>query len=259
MKSQHTLWGLALVAAFIWTNGAHLAYGQAVEDEPALPPLEEMLAKALKNHPEIDEARAQLLQAQAKLDMVRLEIAHRITEYQKTWRTLELKAKTAEARLQEARAVNARAPGSISPSKMQVFETEVATARAEFSALQSHLPFLLGQTDPETPAPADVDGTRALAEEMLAYAREAYESAAALWEGGKEDQAPVLFWSKRILGAEERLQGMSADSAKRHRQRVQRLLNAVKERFEGGVATRMEYAAAQYYLTEADLLLEQRK
>ena len=66
-------------------------YTQAVTCPPtalfepeSIQELQDIIAKAMKNHPEVAAGRAKLLEAQANLDRVRLEVAQRIVEHHRT-------------------------------------------------------------------------------------------------------------------------------------------------------------------------------
>jgi hypothetical protein len=139
-----------------------------------------------------------------------------------------------------------------------VQKATVEAIRAELAGLKSQLPFILGQTAGPR-VRIDTEGERELAEQMKTHAQAAYEYAVALFDGGKAIQALVPYWSKRLMEAEELAQGESAAIAQRHLDRMQSLLGNVKARFESGVATRMDYAAAQHAVAEASLLLKRRK
>jgi len=249
-KSVTTLLAVMLVASLA---------GLGLASDPTIPELEEMISQAIRSHPEVVAARAQLLEAQAKLDSARLAVAQRIIEHQKIWRTTETQLRTEEAKLREMQTINERAPGSIPPPRMQVQEATVEAIRVDLLGLKSQTRFILGQVANESRSRVESDVERDLAEQMVTHAQTAYESAKALYEGGKDAPDVVPYWSRRLMEAEELAQGESAETAQRHLDRMQSLLETAKGRFEGGVTTAMSYAAARHAVAEAELLLKRRR
>ena len=105
-RTSTSAWMFLLVAGLAAGFQAHIAGGQTRESKPPSPPtadprsrgdseqtspqpptiqeLQDIIAKAMKNHPEVAAGRAKLLEAQANLDRVRLEVAQRIVEHHRT-------------------------------------------------------------------------------------------------------------------------------------------------------------------------------
>jgi outer membrane protein TolC len=61
------------------------------------------------------------------------------------------------------------------------------------------------------------------------------------------------------MEAEELLHSRSAAIARKHVERMQSLVGPIKEKFEAGVASQLDFADAQFSLSEANLLLSQRQ
>ena len=131
--------------------------------------------------------------------------------------------------------------------------------RVELAGLDSLFPFLVGSTAGEFTGRAQSDEANDLAQQMLLHAKAGYESALALQAHWLVPQQFIVIWSKRLMAAEERLNGPSVAAASRHVERMERQATPIREKFAAGTESQMSVADAQYAVAEAKLMLSQRK
>jgi outer membrane protein TolC len=135
--------------------------------------LEELIAQALRDNPDIRVAEAKTREAEAELNRVRLQVIQKVVAHQHTVETLQGGVRVAEASLAAAQAklkfaeaefsrtTELKKQNAISPSDLDASRAKVETARANLetakAALQSakadlakaqaELPYLLGKAN----------------------------------------------------------------------------------------------------------------
>jgi hypothetical protein len=116
------------------------------------------------------------------------------------------------------------------------------------------LPVLLAAPVPETKAPAEALRAK------LRAAAETYKLSFSIVKAGRRDALPedVYRWSRRWMEAAQEL-GEGKAAAEAHLERMRELKRLVKALLEGGLATALEAAAADYYVAEAEGWVAQRK
>ncbi len=136
------------LALFLVLTGVSLGLGQpqAPKDsaKPAKSKLEEMLAEALKNNPDIRVAVAKAAEAEAELNRTRLQVTQKVVtlyyaiETQKTTITLtEKKVKRVEMLVKTA---------TVSSEELEEARQTLTLAKAKLTELEAQLPALLGKT-----------------------------------------------------------------------------------------------------------------
>jgi hypothetical protein len=157
--------GLALVLIGV-SMGPGQEEGKAVK-EKAPPPkkedkdkagpgkskLEEMLAEALKNNPDIRVAAAKVAEADAELIRTRLQVTQKIVTLYHALDAQKKMVESLEAKLRRQRMANQSAPGSISNEELEAVEQLLTAAKAKLAELEAQMPALLGKA----PSTADPD------------------------------------------------------------------------------------------------------
>ena len=111
--------------------------------------LEELLATALKDNPDIRVAEAKLREAETQLSRVRLEVAQKVMVFRNDWAVQKAKIEEYEARLSEVeRLFESKA---ISQEDYRLGRVNVQVNRALLTKLEAELPYLLGRA-PQTAA-----------------------------------------------------------------------------------------------------------
>jgi hypothetical protein len=143
---------LALVLA-----GVALASGQAPRPNPpaAYPPaakprgeappakskLEEMLAQALKDNPDIRVAAAKLAGAEAELNRVRLQVAQKVLAFHSARDLARSDLTAAEAALARMQ----RLGSAVSRAELDAAQAAVVNAKAKLAAVEAEAPYLVGK------------------------------------------------------------------------------------------------------------------
>jgi Protein of unknown function (DUF1549) len=106
-------------------------------------PLEEMLAQAMKNNPDIRVAESKVREAEAELNRTQLQVTQKIVTLRHSLETQKNAVQAAEVNF---RFVRERFnTGTVPPSDMGTAEQTLVRAKAKLTALEAELPFLLGQ------------------------------------------------------------------------------------------------------------------
>jgi hypothetical protein len=134
---------LALVLA-----GTALAPGQAPapaaekpKGAPAKSKLEETLAQALKDNPDIRVAAAKLAEAEAELNRVRLQVAQKVLAHHHALDQAQAELRDAEQML----ARRQRLGGAVSAEELAAARTAVVLAKAKLAAVEAEAPYLVGK------------------------------------------------------------------------------------------------------------------
>jgi hypothetical protein len=158
-------------------TGAALAWGQpgAPKAQEKAPPakskLEEMLAKALKDNPDIRVAAAKLGEAEAELNRVRLRVMQKVVTLYHTIEMARADVATAERAL--ARMEKLSNNKVVSHEEVDAALAALAAAKAKLAAVEAEVPYVIGKQ----PQLADADAVRQRALYSLALMQ-----AAGAWE-----------------------------------------------------------------------------
>jgi hypothetical protein len=188
---------------------ALLLGGAAMADDPAKPAdpkkpaeekkpsqLEELIAQALRDNPDIRVAEAKTREAEAELSRVRLQVIQKVVAHQHTVDTLESAVRGAEANLTLAEAKaklaeteyqrmlnlkNAVTPSDLDAARAKVDQAKadltsakaaLQAAKADLAKAQAELPYLLGKGNKD-----DKDAAKLKTiEELMYLQRIAHES-----------------------------------------------------------------------------------
>src|SRR5579872_7094060 len=141
-------------------TGAALAWGQpaAPQAQDKVPPakskLEEMLAKALKDNPDIRVSAAKLGEAEAELNRVRLRVMQKVVTLYHTIEMARADVQTAERAL--ARMKKLSNNKVVSHEEVDAAEAALAAAKAKLAAVEAEVPYVIGKQ----PHMADADAVR---------------------------------------------------------------------------------------------------
>jgi hypothetical protein len=105
--------------------------------------LEEMLAEALKNNPDIRVAAAKLAEADAELNRTRLQVTQKVVMLYHAIETQKQVVENAESR--DKRAQQLVATGGITPEVKDEIRQSLALAKAKLAELEAQMPALLGK------------------------------------------------------------------------------------------------------------------
>lgn len=117
---------------------------------PAKSKLEEMLAEAIKNNPDIRVAAAKLAEADAELNRARLQVMQKVVTL---YHAIETQKRTVARWESDAKRLNEEAKrGIIDHTVLAETDHQLALAKGKLEELESQLPALLGK-----PARAEID------------------------------------------------------------------------------------------------------
>lgn len=105
--------------------------------------MEEMLATALKDNPDIRVAEAKLREAETELNRVRLDVAQKVSIFRKDWEVHQARIAEYETRFQEAEKL--MSSKAISHEEYRLTQVNVQVNRALLAKLEAELPYLLGR------------------------------------------------------------------------------------------------------------------
>jgi hypothetical protein len=161
------------VLVLIYGGGALLAQQPTTPLVPAKPAtpdkmsLEELLAAALKDHPDLRVAEAKIREAEAELSRARILVAQKVITLHGSVTSARLAVEEATRRMEQMRKL---APNKlISVEELMLAETAVLQKRADLARLEAELPLLLGQ------APGDKGNRETLRIDYLQNLKGAYE------------------------------------------------------------------------------------
>jgi len=119
--------------------------GKAVEPpaKPAPLPLEDMLAKALKDNPDIRVAEAKLREAEAELNRTRLQVMQKVILCQQTLKTQQSLVQEMQTQVDHMRKL--WKVGQAPATGVQAAEQTLISAKAKLAEMETQLPYLLGK------------------------------------------------------------------------------------------------------------------
>jgi hypothetical protein len=115
--------------------------GKVEKAPPAKSKLEEMLARALKDNPDIRVAAAKLGEAEAELNRVRLQVMQKVVTLYHTTELARTDVATAERALARMRALGK----AVSREELDAAEAALAAAKAKLAAVEAEVPYVTGK------------------------------------------------------------------------------------------------------------------
>ncbi len=226
--------------------------------------LEDQLAQALRDNPDIRVAEAKVRSAEAELHRVRLQVMKDIFKFNADIEATQKTVEEAKQRFLKAKRLHER--NAISREDYQAAQLTLERFQAELARQQAELPHLLGKSprrtenDPHQAAPDDK--IQDLLKKRLAAAREVRKAAHADYLAGK-----VSF--ERLHQASQTLLRARLELCRSNKERITILQEAValaKEldnnavaRFQSGVAAQSEVLMARIARLEAEIDLQRAK
>jgi hypothetical protein len=140
---------LELTALALLVPAVGLARGQTSagpkegKPAPAKSGLEEALAEALKNNPDLRAAAAKVALAEAELHRLRLQVVQKVVNAHRAVEVAKSAVKSAQADYDRARTLQGR--GAISREEFGSAEQAMLKAKANLAAAESELAYLLGK------------------------------------------------------------------------------------------------------------------
>jgi hypothetical protein len=110
--------------------------------QPGVPSLEDMLAKALKDNPDIRVAEAKLREADAELSRIRLRVTQKVVTFQHDRENQKSVVEQAEARLKRLLKLG---QGLDSQEELDAARALLAQQKAKLAAIEAEMPYLLGK------------------------------------------------------------------------------------------------------------------
>jgi hypothetical protein len=154
--------GSKWIVALALLTGPGLAWGQSAPGDKKAPPkgpkgaaaksaLEEALAKALKDNPDLRVAAAKFHEAEAELSRARLLVMQKVVTQYRAREQAQAAVKAAEPKL--ARMRDLYAGRAIDKALVDEAEAKLVDAKAKLAAVEADMAYLLGKA-PERPGPA---------------------------------------------------------------------------------------------------------
>lgn len=165
---RRTIW---YGVAFALLNGGQLAFGQAASKEPekpkpaapakpekpAPPNLEEMIARAMKDNPDVRVAEAKLREAEAELNRARLQVTKKVLALHQTRKTQQALIESAEVSFKSAEAAlklrttqfrAGRVPEDEfegTKANLEQAKIKLIDAKAKLADIEAEIPYLMGK------------------------------------------------------------------------------------------------------------------
>jgi hypothetical protein len=177
--------------------------------------LDDLLAEALKNNPDIRVAEANLLAAQAELNRTRLKVTHRIVALRAEMAGAKALVEVYERELQRLHSLRAKRLDLVSDSELQIAKQQMIKFKAELARLEAELPYLLGKQSSKKDDKALVNkDDKALARRLqyLLYLR-SVEQAQRLWDDQEIIRDPTS--NKWLIGQRKLPRGTIADKLRK--------------------------------------------
>jgi hypothetical protein len=114
-----------------------------VPSKPGAGSLEEMLAQAMKQNPDILVAESKVREAEAKLNRARLQVMQNVVALRHSIEAQKTTVQQAEARFRRMKQLQGSA--AISAQMVEEAEQTLVGEKAKLTALEAGLPYLLGQ------------------------------------------------------------------------------------------------------------------
>jgi hypothetical protein len=123
--------------------------------EPVKPPasLEQHIAEALKNNPDIRVVEAKVRETEAELSRTRMSVTSDITILNAGIQAAQAGVREVEVRYERAKALAERK--AISVEELDAAKNMAAKVKAELNVMQAKMPYLLGKQDGSTPVIAE--------------------------------------------------------------------------------------------------------
>jgi hypothetical protein len=154
------------LADFYWRTGhyqsaAFYAQEKKADDKKETPKesvkqpitLEQYIAEALKNNPDIHVAEAKVRETEAELSRTRMRVTSDITTLTAEIQAAQAAVKEAEVRYERAKALAKRT--AISQEELETVEHTAKKMKAELTVTQAKMPYLLGKPEAGTPVVAE--------------------------------------------------------------------------------------------------------
>lgn len=240
---------------------------KAVDENPKLVGLQEMLAIALRHNPDVRAAAAELRSVEAQLDRTRLEVVRKIIAFRKTWQTQRFAIRAAERELQQGKAKQVLAEAGVIPrghqaSLFAAAKEKLAFEQAKLAEIEAELPFLLGHTSGKAAPEADDKSRKLIREELLPKARQILELRTRAFQAGSASILEVASAHRQVTELETRLattNKMKIAAVESQKKLLQSIRAMIEEAYKAGQATQVDVLAIELELSELDLRLLELK
>ncbi len=108
--------------------------------------LDNLLAQALKDNPDIRVAEAKMREAEAELNRVKLQVTQKVVTQQRELVMYQSALKQAQANFDRIQALHRQ--GATSTESIGAAEASLQKAKAELARIEAELPYILGSTRP---------------------------------------------------------------------------------------------------------------
>ena len=125
------------------TNPAKDAAAQTKPAKPDIPTLDEMLAQALKDNPDIRVGEAKIREAEAELNRTRLLVTQKVFAFRQSWEHQRALADLAEKEWK--RCQNLHSSGALPRETLDEVQAKLAAAKAALAQIEAEMPYLLGK------------------------------------------------------------------------------------------------------------------
>lgn len=119
------------------------APAEPAQAKPAASTLEDLLAKALKDNPDIRVAEAKVREAEAELNRTRLLVTQKVIAFHHAVESQKSLIKVAEAELQRIHELARK--GAISKADVDESQKRLAQAKAKLAEIEAEMPYLMGK------------------------------------------------------------------------------------------------------------------
>src|SRR5439155_12788651 len=140
LPAAKVLWVLVVVAGLVAAQDG--GDGKKSKEAPKSPTLEELLAKAAKDNPDIRVAESKVREAEAELNRARLMVTQKVV---KAYHEIAAhKMLVAQAQSSLERALQLAANRAIAQDELSLVQQAAQQAKANLAKAEAEMPFLLG-------------------------------------------------------------------------------------------------------------------
>jgi hypothetical protein len=190
---------------------------KAPAKKAAVPSLDDLLAEALRNNPDIQVAQAKLHEADAQLNRARLQVMQKIVAYHHNLEAQKAQVVAAEADFRRTKELAEK--GLISEHLVHTAAANLTAAKSRLAEIQAELPYLLGKQPVKTAAQSLTELSRLEQLRRFQYLHALSLAQSAWQEKGREDEkasvASALLWLARMQNADASLPSSVADKIRK--------------------------------------------
>lgn len=230
--------------------------------------LQEMLAIALKNNPEVRAADANLRSAEAELDRTRLTVVQKIIAFREKWQTQRIAVREVELALAEEMKQKELADQGAIPSKriekiLASVTEKLQLEQAKLAEMEAELPFLLGAQPGKAASQPDDKSITLIREKLLPRAQQILQIRTRDLQAGQGTSIADVLAAQREVGELELraapTRRQKIDALEKQKKLLQGIRKFADALYKTANASQADVLAADLELSKLELRLLELK